>query len=67
VTDGPRHRARGREAVSVISAVRSRSEGGDQSRECCLATGGAAPLRGGEVAGVGTGACYGGFGVARAG
>jgi hypothetical protein len=32
-----------------------------------MAAGGAAPSRGGEVAGVGAGACYGGSGVARVG
>jgi hypothetical protein len=51
----------------AISALRSRSDGGDQSREGWLAEGGAAPPRGGEVAGVGAGACYGGSGVAGVG
>jgi hypothetical protein len=32
-----------------------------------MAMGGAVPLRGGEVTGVGAGACYGGSGVARVG
>jgi hypothetical protein len=51
----------------AISAVRSRSDGGDQNREGWLATGSAAPCRGGEVAGVAAGACNGGSGVTGAG
>jgi hypothetical protein len=51
----------------AISAVRSRSDKGDQSQEGWLAASGAAPLRVGEVAGVGAGACYGGSGVAGVG
>jgi hypothetical protein len=38
-----------------ISAVRSGSDGGDQDLEGLMAAGGAAPSRGGEVAGVGAG------------
>jgi hypothetical protein len=51
----------------VISAVRSRSDAEDQSREGWLAAAGVAPLRGCEIAGVGVGAGYGGSGVAGAG
>jgi hypothetical protein len=45
-----------REAVPAIWAMRSGSDGGDQAGEGRTAAGGAAPLRGGEVAGVGAGA-----------
>jgi hypothetical protein len=51
----------------ATSTVQPRSDGGDQSREGWLAACGAAPLRGGEVAGVGAGSCYGGSGVAGVG
>jgi hypothetical protein len=51
----------------AISAVRSGSDGGDQHREGLTAVGGAASSRGGEVVGVGAGACYGGFGVVGVG
>jgi hypothetical protein len=51
----------------MISAVRSESDGGDQHLEGLTAAGGVAPSRGGEVAGVGAGACYDGSGVAGAG
>jgi hypothetical protein len=61
---GPDTGRAGAKRYPTISAMRSRSDGGDQSREGWLAAGGAAPLRGGKVAGVGAGACYGGFGVA---
>jgi hypothetical protein len=44
------------EALSVIWAVRSESDGGDQTRGKQMAAGGAAPLRGGEVAEVEAGA-----------
>jgi hypothetical protein len=57
LTGGPGRRARVREAVSVIWAMRSRSDGGDQTGEGRTAAGGAAPLRGGEVAGVEASAC----------
>jgi hypothetical protein len=46
-----------REAISAIWAMRSRSNGGDQTREGRTAAGGAAPLRGGEVAGVEASMC----------
>jgi hypothetical protein len=64
---GPDTGRTGVKRYPAISAVRSRSDGGDQIREGWLAAGGAAPLCGGEVAGVGAGACYGGSGVAGAG
>jgi hypothetical protein len=48
--------ARVREALSVVRAIRSESDGGDQTRGKQMATGGAAPLRGGEVVGVEVGA-----------
>jgi hypothetical protein len=51
-----RARACVREALSVILAVRSESDGGDQTRGKQTAAGGAAPLHGGEVAGVEAGA-----------
>jgi hypothetical protein len=51
----------------TTSAVRSRSDGGDQSQEGWLAAGGVAPPRGGEVVGVGTGACYDGSRVGGVG
>jgi hypothetical protein len=47
--------------------VRSRSDRGDQTGRGRTAAGGAAPLRCGEVVGVGAGACYGGSGVAGVG
>jgi hypothetical protein len=67
LTDGPGHRARGHEAVShdldrAIEIGRGRSKPGG-----LVSVGGVAPLRSGEVAGVGASACYGGSGVARAG
>jgi hypothetical protein len=46
-----------REAVSAIWVVRSRSDGGDQTREGRMAAGGAAPFHGGEVDGVEAGVC----------
>jgi hypothetical protein len=46
----------GAKRYPVISVVRSGSDGGDQHREGLTAAGGAAPSRGGEVAGVGVGA-----------
>jgi hypothetical protein len=57
----------GAKRYPMISAVRSESDGGDQHLEGLTAAGGAAPSRGGEVAGVGAGACYGGSGVTGAG
>jgi hypothetical protein len=45
-----------REALSVIWAIRSESDGGDQTKGKRTAAGGAAPLHGGEVAGVEAGA-----------
>jgi hypothetical protein len=45
-----------REALSVVRAVRSESDGGDQTRGKQTAAGGATPLRGGEVARVEAGA-----------
>jgi hypothetical protein len=42
------------------------SDGGDQHREGLTAVGGAAPSHGGEVAGVGAGASYGGSWVTGA-
>jgi hypothetical protein len=57
LTGEPGGRPRMHEAVSAIWAVRSRSDGGDQTREGRMAAGGAAPLRGGEVAGVEAGTC----------
>jgi hypothetical protein len=51
----------------AISAVRSGSDGGDQHQEGSTTAGGAAPSRGGEVAQVGAGACYGGSGVVGVG
>jgi hypothetical protein len=51
LTGGPGRQARVREAVPVVRAVRSESDGGDQTGEG-TATGGAAPLCGGEVTGV---------------
>jgi hypothetical protein len=47
--------ARVREPLFVIWAVRWRSDGEDQTEEGQTAAGGAAPLRGGGVAGVGAG------------
>jgi hypothetical protein len=64
---GPDIGRAGAKRYPVISAVRSRSNWGDQSREGWSAAGGAAPPCGGEVAGVGAGACYGGSGVAGVG
>jgi hypothetical protein len=52
LTGGPGRQARMREAVPAVWAVRSESDGGDQTGGKQTATGGAAPLRGGEVAGV---------------
>jgi hypothetical protein len=43
-------------AGSMVRAVRSESDGGHQARGKQTAAGGAAPLRGGEVAGVEAGA-----------
>jgi hypothetical protein len=40
-----------REALSVVRAVRSESDGGDQTKGKQTAAGGAAPLRGVEVKG----------------
>jgi hypothetical protein len=57
----------GAKRYPAISAVRSGSDGGDQHLDGLTAAGGAAPSRGGEVARVGAGACYGGSGVAGAG
>jgi hypothetical protein len=51
-----------RDLIRVIEIGRGRSKPGG-----LIATGGAAPSRGGEVAGVGAGACYGGSGVAGVG
>jgi hypothetical protein len=48
----------GAKQYPATSTVRSRSDGGDQSQEGWLAAGGAAPLHGGEAAGVGASACY---------
>jgi hypothetical protein len=45
-----------REAVPTARAVRSRSDGGAVRPRKQTAAGGAAPLRGGEVAGVEAGA-----------
>jgi hypothetical protein len=59
--------ARRAKRYPAISVVRSRSDEEDQSREGWLAAGGAAPLRGGEIAGVGASAFYCGSGVAGAG
>jgi hypothetical protein len=58
---GPDTGRAGAKQYPVISAVRSGSDGGDQHQEGLTAVGGAAP-RGGEVAGVGAGAWYGGAG-----
>jgi hypothetical protein len=44
-----------REAVPAVRAVQSGSDGGDQTGGKQTSTGGAAPLRGGEVAGVDSG------------
>ena len=65
--DGLGHRAREREAIShdldlAIKIGRGRSKPGG-----LVTAGGATPPRGGEVDGVGAGACYGGFGVAGVG
>jgi hypothetical protein len=57
----------GAKRFPAISAVRSGSTGGDQHWEGLTAAGDAAPSRGGEVTGVGAGACYGSSGVAGAG
>ena len=57
----------GAKRFPAISAVRSGSDGGDQHLEGLTAAGGAAPSRGGEVAGVGAGVSYSGSGVAEAG
>jgi hypothetical protein len=67
LTDGPRHRTRGREAVSHDHGRAIEIGRGDQSQKGWSAAGGAAPPRSGEVAGVGAGACYGGSGVPRVG
>jgi hypothetical protein len=50
----------------AISTVRSGSDGGDQHRKGLTVAVGATPSRGSEVAGVGTGASYGGLGVVGA-
>jgi hypothetical protein len=50
---GPDTRRAGAKRYTAIWAVRSGSDGGDQHREGLTAVGGAAPSRGGEVAGVG--------------
>jgi hypothetical protein len=63
---GPNTGRAGAKRYPATSAVRSRLNGGDQSREGWLAAGGAAP-RGGEVIRVGASACYGGSGVAGVG
>jgi hypothetical protein len=55
-----------REAVPAVRAVRSRSDRGVRSGKQTDA-GGAAPLRGGEVAGVETGVSKGGSGVTEVG
>jgi hypothetical protein len=55
------------EVVPRVRTVRSESTGGNQTEEKLMATGGAAPLHGGEVTGVGAGAGYGGSGVAGVG
>jgi hypothetical protein len=67
LTDGPGHGARGREVVSrdlgrAIEIGRGRSKPGGVN-----GCGGATFIRGGEVAGVGAGVCYGGSGVAGVG
>jgi hypothetical protein len=67
LTDGPGHKTRMREAVSRNLGRAIKIGRGRSSREGWLAAGNAAPLHGGEVAGVGAGACYGGSGVARVG
>jgi hypothetical protein len=59
---GPDTRRAGTKRYPAISAVRSGSDDGDKHREGLTAVSGAAPSRSGEVAGVGAGACYGGFG-----
>jgi hypothetical protein len=64
---GPDTGRAGAKRYPATSTVRSRSNGGDQSREGWLAAGGAASPRGGEVAGVGAGACYGDSGAAGVG
>jgi hypothetical protein len=51
----------------MISVVRSGSDSGDQHREGLTAADGAAPSRGGEVAGVRAGASYGSSGVVGVG
>jgi hypothetical protein len=51
LTGGPGRQARMHEAVPTVRAVRSESDEGDQTGEGTT-VGGAAPLRGGEVAGV---------------
>jgi hypothetical protein len=51
----------------AVSVVRSGSDRGDQHQEGLTAVGGAAPSRGGEVAGVGASACYGGSRVTGVG
>jgi hypothetical protein len=51
----------------VILVVRSGSDGGDQHWEGLTVAGGAAPSRGGEVAGVRPDASYGGSGVVGVG
>jgi hypothetical protein len=45
-----------REALSVVRAVRSESDGGDQTRGKQTAAGDVAPLHGGKVVGVEAGA-----------
>jgi hypothetical protein len=52
LTGGPGCQARVREVVPVVRAVRSESDGGDQTGGKQTAAGGVAPLRGGEVVGV---------------
>jgi hypothetical protein len=64
---GPDTGRAGAKRYPAISAMQSRLNGVDRSREGWLAAGGAAPSRGGEVAGVRAGACYGGSGITGAG
>jgi hypothetical protein len=64
---GPDTGRAGAKRYPTTSVVRSRSDTGDQSQEGLLAADGVAPPRGGEVAGVGAGACYGGSGVTGVG
>jgi hypothetical protein len=64
---GPDTGCAGAKRYPAIPTVQSGSDGGDQHREGLTALGGAAPSRSSEVAEVGAGACYGGFGVAGVG